>query len=108
MPRPRLTWTIVDPLRDRQHSWHAFLGHRQGKSIIRTDADVQAFDSHRWVPDQATRWPNRPEFAALPTEEVGYHNHFFVTSQRHWFEKFSKQDFEPDVWICGKDVEFSV
>jgi hypothetical protein len=102
---PRLTWTIVDPFLDRQHPWHDFVGHRQGKSIIRTDAAVQAYDSHRWVPDQGLRWPDRPEFVALPTEEVGCHLHFFVIGQRHWLEKFSKQCHEPDVWFCGKDIE---
>lgn len=104
-PTPRLAWTIYDPFHNQQHPWHDFLGHRQGKSIIRTDADIQAYDSHRWVPDQGLAWPTRPEFAELPTEHLGYHNHFFVTSQRHWLDKFPKQAGEPDVWFCGKEVE---
>jgi len=100
-----LTWNIFDPLRDRHDPWNDFLGHRQGKCIIRTNADVQAYDAHRWVPDQSLSWPQRPEFAQLRTEGAGSHRHFFITSQQHLLEKFTKQMFEAPVWFCGKPVE---
>lgn len=102
---PRLTWTIFDPLCNRHDPWHDFLGHRQGKSIIRTSAEAQAYDSHRWVPEQSLSWPQRPEFAQLATEDAGSHRHFFVTSQQHWQDKFPKHMFEAPVWFCGKPVE---
>ena len=102
---PRRAWNIVDPRDDQHHRWTDFLGHRQGKSIVRTCANVQGYDSHRWVPNQKITWPQRPEYVELPTEESGYHRHFYITSQSHWLDKFRKQNFEPNVWICGKDVE---
>src|SRR5688572_25540502 len=50
---PRLSWRILDPLTGVVADWKGFLGHRLGKSIVRTSAAVQAFDSHWWVPDQS-------------------------------------------------------
>lgn len=102
---PKLAWTIVDPLRQRQGAWHDFLGHRQGKALVRTSAHVQAYDAHRWVPEQGLRWPQRPEYVELPGVWLGAHLHYFVTSQRHWLAKFPKYSSEPEVWVCGKPVE---
>jgi len=102
---PRLTWSINDPLTGQSHSWSKFLGHREGKTLVRVAADVQGFDSHRWVPQQGVRWPVRPEFVDLPTEEKGFHLHYFLTDERHWLEKFRKQASQPDVWICGTEME---
>jgi len=102
---PKLAWTIHDPLTGAQTSWRDFLGHRQGKAIIRTGAAVQAYDAHRWVQEQGVRWPTRPEPALAPTEKLGYHLHYYVVDQRHWLKKFPKQQAEPPVWFCGSPVE---
>ena len=104
-PTPRLTSQVLDPLNNKTHAWSGFFGHWQGKTIVRTSADIQSYDPHRWVPRQSVIWPERPEYVELPTEEMGCHLHYFLTSQHQWRDKFTKQSFEPDVWICGKDVE---
>jgi hypothetical protein len=41
----------------------------------------------------------------LPAEDLGWHWHFFVSSQRQWREKFRKQAFQPAHWFCGSEVE---
>jgi hypothetical protein len=103
--RGELTWNFRDPVAGDMHAWTGFLGHREGKALVRTTASVQGFDSHRWVPQQGAVWPRRPEFTELPTEHAGYHLHYYLTGHHHWIEKFRKQSHEPDVWICGTDVE---
>lgn len=102
---PALEWRILDPLTGDLHAWNDFLGHRQGKYLVRTSLAVQGYDSHRWVPEQGRRAPDRPQFVPLPTEELGCHWHFFVTDQDHWRGKFRKQAFEPETWPCGSAVE---
>jgi len=102
---PRLDWRIYDPFSGETHPWREFLGHREGKYLVRTSLVVQGYDSHRWVPEQGLRFPDRPQFVPLPTEDRGWHWHFYTTSQRHWRDKFRKQAFEPEQWICGNPVE---
>jgi Glycosyl transferase family 2 len=102
---PRLEWRLYDPVSGETHAWREFIGHRQGKYLVRTSLAVQAYDSHRWVPEQGRRFPDRPQFVPLPTEDRGWHLHFYTSSQRQWRDKFRKLAFEPERWICGNPVE---
>jgi hypothetical protein len=103
---PRLSWRILDPLTGVVADWKGFLGHRLGKSIVRTSAVVQAFDSHWWVPDQGVPSGVRPEYVPLRTERTGIHLHFYVSGQEQWHQKFWKDATGPDVYLCGTPVEF--
>jgi hypothetical protein len=96
---------MFDPVGHQQFEWRGFVGHNQGKSIVRTTADTQAYDSHRWVVDQGRTYPVRPALIPLKTAELGIHFHFFIVNQEHWLEKYTKLAHEPDVWPCGTDVE---
>lgn len=85
--------------------WRGFLGHRQGKSMVRASARAQAYDSHRWVIDQKHWGTGRPEYAEIPTLWLGCHLHYYLTDPAHLLEKFRKATFEPDRWFCGNAVE---
>jgi len=100
-----LDWEIFDPLTKRTASWHGFLGHREGKCLVRTTCEAQGYDPHRWVVEQGDYVPERPEYVALNTIESGFHLHFFIVNQRHWIEKFRKMSDEPETWPCGHPVE---
>ena len=99
--------SISYQLPDSEELWVGFLGHDQGKSMIRCGTLAQAYDSHRWVIDQRHFLPNRPEYGELPTFWAGCQLHYFITSGRHMREKFARQEFEPFVWPCGTPMERS-
>jgi len=99
---------ISDPSTGEARTWSEFLGHRQGKSIIRTSASVQAYDSHRWVRDQKMRSPLRPAHIPIPTESRGYHDHFFIFQNSQFKEKFQKKAILPKVWIGGYPLEYPI
>ena len=97
---------ILHPVTGELRFWNDFLGHHEGKSIVRVNANAQAYDSHRWVVDHGRSLPDRPDFVPLPTEERGCHLHYLLTNASHWKEKYSKMVDEPAVWPCGTAVEF--
>ena len=96
---------LFDPVGHQTFEWRGFLSHNQGKSIVRTTADAQAYDSHRWVIDQGRIYPLRPALLPLKTAELGIHFHFFLVNQAHWREKYPKLAHEPEIWPCGNNVE---
>ena len=93
------------PVTGREERWSGFLGHVQGKSIIRTEARVRAHDSHRWAPEQAIEEGERPLFSRVAAIEKGWHAHYFLTSGNHLAEKGEKHSFQPEVWPCQTPVE---
>ena len=101
---PRLRWRLHDPLTGETHLWRGFIGHREGKQLVRTSLSVQGYGSHRWVPEQGRRFPDRPQFVPLPIEDRGWHWHFYTSSQRQWRSKFRKKAFWPERWSCGSPV----
>jgi hypothetical protein len=102
---PALEWNVYDPVSGQAKPWAGFLGHRRGKSIVRTSADVQGYDSHRWAPEQGADYPHWPQYVELPGEDLGFHWHFIVCGARQWQDKFRKLAFEPESWFCGTPVE---
>lgn len=103
-PKP-FARVLHHPVTGATEAWTGFLGHVQGKSIVRTTARVSAHDSHRWAPEQVTPPGDRPLFAELPTLEKGWHAHYFLTSGSHLAEKGAKHSFQPGVWPCQTPVE---
>ena len=102
--RIRASLALHDPQTGETHVWRGFIGHREGKHLMRTSLSVQGYSSHRWVPEQGRRFPDRPQFVPLPTEDRGWHWHFFTSSQRQWRSKFRKQAFQAERWPCGSPV----
>jgi len=92
-------------LPDGGERWRGFLGHAQGKALIRTSARLQAYDSHRWVDDQRHLGVEQPEYTQIPTLWTGCHLHYCATNGVHFFEKYAKAAFEPPIWSCGSPVE---
>jgi hypothetical protein len=101
-----LTRSLVDPRTGETRSWPDFLGHRIGKSIVRTSVSVQARSSHTWVRDQKKRFPFRPAYIPVPTQTCGYHYHFFAFQNSRFKEKFQKQVVQSEVWRYGRPRRF--
>jgi hypothetical protein len=99
------TFVLYDHDRTKVCDWRGFLGHRQGKRMVRTAADVQTYDCHRWTVAQFPHLPRRPAFVELPTTKAGWHAHYFVTGSTHWLNKYAQVKDEPATWPCGSPVE---
>ena len=102
----RVEREIYHPLTGETRRWQDFLGHHEGKCLVRLSEDVQAYDSHRWVWNQECPPPHRPSFVPLATEKRGLHFHFLLTGPTHWREKYRKFSHVPSTWPCGTAVEF--
>jgi hypothetical protein len=100
-----LDWSLLDPLTQQIATWRGFLGHQQGKYLVRTSCGAQGYDSHRWVVNQDIHFPERPEYVPLHTVDRGFHLHFYMVNQAHWIEKFRKQSYQPEIWPAGEPVE---
>lgn len=94
---------MLDPTDGKVRLLDRWMGHRLGKSLVRTQADVQAFDSHVWTRNQ--RVPV-PECLPLVTETQGWLLHFVVTDGRHWLQKYRQLAYEPNRWLRGQPVDF--
>jgi len=97
-PRP-----MLNPLNGEIRQLNKWIGHKKGKSIVRTAADVQPFSSHLWTRKQETA---QPRFVELPTERKGCLYHFVITSARHWQAKYRKLAEYPAHWGNGRSVGF--
>jgi hypothetical protein len=94
---------MLDPTTGALRVLDRWIGHRLGKSLVRTAADVQAFDSHVWTRFQGVPVPER---LPIRTEERGWLLHYVVTDGRHWLNKYRQLAQEPDHWLRGQVVEF--
>ncbi|HMP72181.1 MAG TPA: glycosyltransferase family 2 protein [Kiritimatiellia bacterium] len=76
---------VLDPLDGSMRRLSRWLGHRLGKSLIRTKVDAFAFNPHRW-----TRDPTLPIPAMSPFVQMtgGCHLHLPVLHGVQWREKF--------------------
>jgi hypothetical protein len=98
--------SALDPSDDEVKHWSGNVGHSFGKCIVRTTADVQAFDPHFWTHDQGKHYPLRPGFSRLPQKCVGKLLHFVTVDHRQWREKYEKLSHEPACWREGSGVSF--
>jgi hypothetical protein len=97
---------IADPLTGEVKRCDRFIGQTDGKSILRTSVDAQAYDPHQWVCNQERQYPNRPEYVPLKQVWQGVLYHFHITSYQHWRQKWAMFENEPDIWQDGRPVEF--
>ncbi len=99
------TRETMDPITGEVFTWIGLLGHHQGKSIVRTSADVQAVDAHGWTRNQGTEYPCRPPYFRLKERALGRLLHYVVVDSEHWYEKHRKLSHEPAKWRGGGSVE---
>ena len=93
-----LTRPVLDPTTGKLQNLGKWIGHNQGKSIVRVQADVLPVNAHTWMkvdPGQTIHEMN-----------VGWHYHFVVGNAEHWREKYSKLSWEPETWENGNPVPF--
>lgn len=88
---------LLDPVTGTVRRLDRWLGHRLGKSIVRTSASLEAIDPHRW---------QGRDGAATPTECLGRHCHYVVVGAGHWLSKYRKLSTCPDRWPRGAPVPF--
>ena len=100
------TQRILDPTTGNKMKFDRYLGHNQGKSIVRTAADVQAFNPHSWTTDQGIAAPEFPEEIPIPTEERGCHFHYLIVTPEQWRKKFGAFEGLAKAWPSGTPLAF--
>ncbi|MFT5411244.1 MAG: hypothetical protein ACI9NC_003978, partial [Verrucomicrobiales bacterium] len=97
---------ILDPTTGKKMKFDRYLGHDKGKSIVRTAADVQAFNPHGWTTNQNIVAPEFPQEIPIPTEERGCHFHYLVVTAEQWRKKFGAFDGLAKNWPSGVPLAF--
>ena len=98
--------SALDPCDGRIKSWIGNVGHSYGKCIVRTTADVQAFDPHFWTKNQGRFYPQQPGFFQLKEKKVGRLLHYVTIDYQQWRDKYEKLSHEPANWKTGASVSF--
>ena len=93
---------LLDPTTGKIVWLDDWLGHRRGKSIVRTAADVRPRNAHVWVRRDAAD----AEQGRIPTEQRGFHYHYVVVDAEQWRAKHRKFAEYPDRWEKGNPVPF--
>ncbi|MCB0195590.1 MAG: glycosyltransferase family 2 protein [Anaerolineae bacterium] len=94
---------MCDPLTGQTVDWEGRLAS-QGKSIVRTNADIQCLNSHLWVRAQGVNY--RPAQIPISTKTQGFLYHFYIVNSHHWREKYQKLSRELNLWRSGYPVHF--
>lgn len=97
---------ILDPVTGEKILMKKFLGHQLGKSIVRTAADVQAYNSHFWTRNQHIKQPAFPEKIDVPTEHLGCHYHYLLITPEQWRKKYRQYNGLATTWPNGMDIPF--
>ncbi len=97
---------ILDPRDGTIKQLNGFYGHAYGKSILRTAADVQAFNPHEWTRNQGITYPDRAGRYPLRVAWRGYHLHYAIVDWRQWLDKHRKFRHVPNRWRSGGPVQF--
>jgi hypothetical protein len=101
--RGALQRSLLDPISGQVRPLTKWLGHTTGKGIVRTAAEVQAGNPHRWAPSQDRR---QAEVREIPSEWCGSLYHFVVVSADHWWEKYRKLGKSPPLGPRGTPMPF--
>lgn len=97
---------IHDPISGNRIKLDRFLGHDQGKSIVRTAADVEPFNPHTWTARREVRQADGSERLPLKTEERGCHYHYLFVTPEHWLKKYRQFDGLAMSWPSGEPLRF--
>jgi len=94
---------ILDPRTRKIEIVDKFIGHQLGKSIVRTSADVQLFNSHSWTRNQHA---SSPQNTPIPKVHRGFHLHYVISDAEHWKSKYRQLAWEPSHWANKASVAF--
>lgn len=97
---------ILDPQTREWRRMDHWLGHNQGKPIIRTTARVEALNAHLWVKWQGPHAPGDAWRLPVPTLKHGWHSHYYCIEPELWLKKFRDVARNHAHWPSGKRVEF--
>lgn len=97
---------MLDPVANAMITVNRFLGHAFGKSIVRTQADVQACTSHIWTRNQYIASPELPANIPIPTEHRGWHYHYIIVTTEQWRAKYRKLAGFSRRWPNGRVIAF--
>ncbi len=106
LKQPGFQRHALDPTDGERKHWKGNVGHDYGKRIVRTSANVQAFDPHAWVHNQNKAYPLEPAYLLPSQKTVGHLLHYVITDYRQWRDKYRKLGHEPAVWRSGHPVRF--
>lgn len=98
--------TIKNPLTGKRQALDRWLGHNQGKSLVRTSARVEALNAHAWVKWQDTKDPGTAWSLPIPTLRKGWHAHYYCIEADTWLKKFKDVARNHEHWPSGKRVEY--
>ena len=94
---------ILDPRTGEIVILDKFIGHRLGKSFVRTSADVQLYNSHSWTRNQDV---SNPQLLPIPQTHRGFHLHYVICDAEHWKSKYRQLAWEPSRWANNALVPF--
>jgi hypothetical protein len=86
--------------RQRRRCW---FGHDQGKTLVRTAADLRLHTTHRWA---RASGPDADSLDVVRIERAGFHYHFNISGADQWLQKYRQMAEYPDHWPSGKKVRF--
>ncbi len=98
--------TIMDPLTGKARQMDRWLGHNQGKSLVRTSARVEALNAHTWVKWQDSKEPGTGWNLPVPTLRQGWHAHYYCIEADTWLKKFQDVARNHERWHTGDRVVF--
>jgi len=101
---------IPHPFTGESREFNGFLGHRSGKSMVRTTAPLQAYGSHQFArhpaPGQAAPKPRPTSRLHLPSMRAGRLLHHNIVNAKHWQEKYGKHSTFPPQYQSGRPVQY--
>lgn len=98
--------TIKDPLTGESRTMNRWLGHNQGKSIVRTATRAEALNAHTWVKWQDSKEPGTGWDLPVPTLRQGWHAHYYCIEADTWLKKFQDVARNHEIWPTGDRVVF--
>jgi len=78
-----------------------WFGHQEGKTIVRTTAEVEPVTAHDWRPAAS-----RGGAGVLREQPGGWVYHYALTSPDHWLRKYRAIADSPDFWPSGAPQRF--
>lgn len=88
---------VLDPTSGQVRQLSKWMGHRLGKSLVRTSVRARPLASHTWCHESG---------AGLRSLRRGWHYHFLFHDAATWQAKYRKLSGEGATWRNGQPVPF--
>ncbi|MFC1884631.1 glycosyltransferase family 2 protein [Thermodesulfobacteriota bacterium] len=88
---------MYDPYKDSYFKLKGALGHKVGKSAVRTSVDSHPADSHEFVSRDGS---------PLKTLNTGYVLHYYCYGFEDFQKKYTNFEDHPDQYLSGEDVVY--